>query len=151
VSTPRPRRAWSRWAAGVGLVVAAGLGLAACGDGGASSARQACGHVSTSLAIYKRSVASTDPTQAARLASLANLQLSDALGLAAQAASQNGQWQALMTTLSEQGRVPESDLVGALTAQCAVADSSNPGQPPPPTDIPPPATVPGPTTTTTSR
>lgn len=142
MTTPRTRRALSRWAAGIGLLAAAGLGLSACGDGGASSARLACGHVSTSLALYKRSVAATDPSSATRLADLANLQLSEALGEAAQAASENGQWQALMTTLAEQGRVPESDLVGALTAQSAVADSSNANEPAPPSSIPPATTPP---------
>ena len=150
MTVPRPRRALSRWAAGIGLLAAAGLGLPACGDGGASSARQACSHVATSLTLYKRSVAATAPATATRLADLANLELSEALGLAAQAASENGQWQALMTTLAEQGRVPESDLVGALTAQCKVADSANANEPAPPSSIPPPTSVPPPATTSTT-
>ena len=44
-----------------------------------------------------------------------------------------------MTTLSESNRVPESDLVTVLQAQCQAADSSAFDQPPPPSSIPPPA------------
>ncbi len=118
------------------------LGLAACGDGGASSARQACTHVKASLALYAQSAGAADPARAARLAEEAQIQLTVAEPLAAQAASQDARWQALMTTLSEYGRVSESHLVSALTQQCAVADSSIGGEPPPPSSIPPPATTP---------
>ena len=138
----RPRRSLTRWAAGVGIVVGCSVGLAACGDGGDSSARQACAHVKTSLALYAQSTAATDPTRAARLAEEAQIQLTDAEPLAAQAADEDSQWQALMTTISEYGRVSESHLVTALADQCAVADSSVGGQPPPPSSIPPPATTP---------
>lgn len=138
----RPRRSLTRWAAGVGIVVGCSVGLAACGDGGTGSARQACAHVKASLALYAQSTAATDPARAARLAEEAQIQLTDAEPLAAQAADQDSQWQALMTTISEYGRVSESHLVTALAAQCAVADASVGGQPPPPSSIPPPATTP---------
>jgi len=71
----------------------------------------------------------------------AYLQLREALPLAAEAADANGQWQALMTTVSESNRVPEQYLVTALRAQCAVANASVGGEPPPPSSAPPPAPV----------
>ena len=77
------RRAVSRWIAGIGLVTILGLGLAACGDGGTSAARQACAHIHTSLALYQRSTTATDPSKARQLTNQAEVQLSDALGLAA--------------------------------------------------------------------
>ena len=47
------------------------------------------------------------------------IQLSDALPLAAIAAGEDTEWQALDATLSETSRVPERNLVHALSAQCA--------------------------------
>jgi len=138
----RPRRSLTRWAAGAGIVFGCSLGLAACGDGGSSSARQACAHVKASLDLYAQSTRASDAARASRLAEEAQVQLTDAEPLAAQAADEDSQWQALTTTLSEGGRVSESHLVSALTQQCAVADSSIGGQPPPPSSIPPPATTP---------
>ena len=120
----RPRRPFTRWAAGVGIVVGCSVGLAACGDGGDSSARQACAHVKTSLALYAQSTAATDPTRAARLAEEAQIQLTDAEPLAAQAADEDSQWQALMTTISEGANIDEGHLVPALRAQCVVANSN---------------------------
>ena len=64
-----------------------------------------------------------------------------ALPIAAQAAYRDGQWQALMTTVSESNRVPETTLVTALQQQCQQADSSTFDQAPPPSSIPPPAPV----------
>jgi hypothetical protein len=135
-------RSLGRWAAGVGIALGCGLGLAACGDGGNASARQACAHVKTSLTLYAQSTRTADPTRAARLAEQAEIQLTEAEPLAADAADEDTQWQALMTTLSEYGRVSESHLVAALTDQCAAADSTVGGGPPPPSSIPPPATTP---------
>jgi hypothetical protein len=83
----------------------------------------------------------------------ANNQLQDAEPLAAAATSDNGQWNALMTTLQEIGRVDEGHLLVALKAQCAVANIPGPAEPPVVTTLPP---VPGrpehpiPTTTSTS-
>jgi hypothetical protein len=124
------------------MAVVCGIGLSACSSAGTSAARQACTHVANSISLYSRSTSATDPSTAQRLADQAALQLSDALPLAAQAAGEDNQWQALMTTVSEFGRVPESDLVPALTAQCAEADSSNADEPVPPPSVPPPDTVP---------
>jgi hypothetical protein len=81
----------------------------------------------------------TDPTVAEKLRQQAALQLDAALPIAAQAAYHDGQWQSLMTTLSESSRVPEATLVTALQEQCQQADSSTFGQPSPPSSIPPPA------------
>ncbi len=129
-----------------GLCLVAILGggsvLAACGNGGVSLARQACAHVDRSIALLDQSARTANPTRSSSLNQQAYVELRQALPLAALAASQNGQWQALMTTISESNRVPEHDLLTALTAQCAVANSSNPGLPPPPSSVPPPATGP---------
>jgi hypothetical protein len=89
-------------------------------------ARQACGHVDKSLALYVRSraeqgtVADHDRTDALQ-------QLRDGLPSAATAAGEDGQWQALMTTISESSRVPEVDLVQALRIQCAATNSNGAG------------------------
>ncbi|MGO9028103.1 MAG: hypothetical protein ACLQOZ_05680 [Acidimicrobiales bacterium] len=138
----RLRLALPRWAAGLGIVVGGGIGLAACGGGGTALARQACVHIDRSITLYQRSTDDTDPTRSAALSQQAYIELRQALPLAALAASQDGQYQALMTTVSESSRVPEVDLITALTAQCAAATSSDNGEPPPPSSIPPPATTP---------
>jgi hypothetical protein len=124
-------------AAGV-LVVGLGTALGACGDNGTSLAKQACTHVNLSISLLHESAARTDPAEATELRDRAYLQLVAALPIAAQAAGQDAEWQALMTTLSEAGRVPEGTLVDALTQQCQVADSSTFNQAPPPSSIPPP-------------
>jgi hypothetical protein len=110
-----------------GLVAFGTLSLAAVLSGCASSnalalARSACGHVDQSVVIFVRSehehgtAAAVDRTRALR-------QLRDGLPDAATAAGEDGQWQALMTTISESSRVPESDLVNALRIQCATTRS----------------------------
>jgi hypothetical protein len=66
----------------------------------------------------------------------ANDQLQDAEPLAAAATSDDGEWNALMTTLQEIGRVDEGHLLVALKAQCAVADAPG-GAEPPVTTLPP--------------
>ena len=45
---------------------------------------------------------------------------------AADATSQDGSWNALMTTINESERVPLKDLIPSLTRLCKVADSSSP-------------------------
>ncbi len=82
---------------------------------------------------------SPTPRLAGQLQQEAYIQLRQALPIAAQAAYHDGQWQALMTTVSESNRVPETTLVSSLRAQCQQADSSAFGQAPPPSSIPPPA------------
>jgi hypothetical protein len=125
------------------LSVTIGLGaaLSACGDGGTGLAKQACAHVNRSMALLKQSEQGSSTATAGKLKEQAYTQIQDALPIAAQAADQDGQWQALMTSLSEINRVPEKTLVTALTAECLSADSSNFGEPPPPSSIPPPAPV----------
>jgi hypothetical protein len=127
----------------VGIIVAIGLGaaLSACGDSGTALAREACTHVNQSIALLKESDHHSDPSQSAQLMQQAYIQLRNALPIAAQAAYHDGQWQALMTTVSESNRVPETTLVTALVAQCSAADGSVFGQSPPPSSIPPPAPV----------
>ncbi len=139
--TARPAR-FRRLAAGAVVVIGLGATLSACGNSGAGLAKEACGHIDRSLSLLARSSRETDPATAAQLQRLAYQQLRQALPIAAEAAYHDGQWQALMTTVSESNRVPESTLVDALTAQCQQADSSPFGQPPPPSSIPPPAPVP---------
>ncbi len=130
-----------RLAAGTVVVIGLGATLSACSNSGASLARQACGHIDRSLTLLARSNHETDVTTAAQLRQEAYRQLRQALPIAAEAAYNDGQWQALMTTVSESNRVPETTLVDALTVQCQQADSSPFGQPPPPSSIPPPAPV----------
>ena len=130
-----------RLVAGVAVVIGLGGALSACGASGTGLAQQACSHVNASLALFTRSEHQSDPTTAAALKQRAYLELRAALPITAQAAFHDGQWQALMTTVSESSRVPESALVSALRAQCQAADSSAFGQPAPPSSIPPPAPV----------
>ncbi len=114
-----------------GLVACGTLALAVVLSGCASSnalalARQACGHVDQSVALFARSQ-SEQGTAAAADRTSALKQLRAGLPQAATAAGEDGQWQALMTTISESSRVPESDLVRALRLQCAVTRSGNSG------------------------
>lgn len=127
-----------------GGIVAVGLGvlLSACGDNGTSLAKQACTHVNLSISLLHESDERTDQAQAAHLKERAYVELLAALPIAADAAGHDSQWQALMTTISEGNRVPETTLVNALTAQCKVADSSTFNQAPPPSSIPPPNIAP---------
>jgi hypothetical protein len=125
------------------LIVVIGLGaaLSACGNDGTSLAKQACSHIDRSLELLKESGHQSDATKSAQLADQAYDQLRQALPIAAQAAYRDGQWQALMTTVSESNRVPEATLITALQQQCQQADSSAFDQAPPPSSIPPPAPV----------
>ncbi len=120
------RRAASPLAA---AAVVGALMLAGCGSGaGLGLARQACGHVDTSLRLYERSLHEASARAGAdRLE--ATEQLQDALQLAAQANSADPQYNPLMTTLQEIGRIDEGHLVVALRASCNLAQSANP-QPP---------------------
>jgi hypothetical protein len=135
---PLPARFW-RLAAGTVLVVGLGTGLSACGNDGTALAKQACTHVNRSLSLLTQAARQTDATVAGQLQQEAYVQLRQALPIAAQAAYHDGQWQALMTTVSESNRVPETTLVSSLRAQCQQADRSAFGQAPPPSSIPPPA------------
>lgn len=132
-----------RWALAVIVVAALSVGLAACSSGGTDLARQACSHVSKSVALFTQAEQSPTQAQASALAEKAYVQLRVALPLAAKAAAADGQWQALMTDLSETNRVAEQYLIQSLKDQCAVTKEQNPLQPPGPQHtIPPPATNP---------
>jgi hypothetical protein len=115
------------------LAVSAGLAILLTGcsqQQGLDLARQACDHVTRSIHLFHESEQATDPAAAARLNGEAHAELLDALPLAAEANSDDGQWNALMTTISESARVDERYLVVALTAQCRLANSSQPYQGP---------------------
>jgi hypothetical protein len=142
VTTAALRSTLGRLAAGSVLALGLGSALSACGSGnGTALAKQACTHVDRSIGLLKQSAHQSDQIEAARLTQRAYIELRDALPIAAQAAYLDGQWQALMTTVSESNRVPETTLTTALAAQCRVADSSTFDQAPPPSSIPPPAPV----------
>ena len=134
----RPARLRALVAGGI-VTVGLGVLLSACGENGTSLAKEACTHVNRSISLLHESDARTDEAQAAHLKERAYVELLVALPIAADAAGHDGQWQALMTTISEGNRVPETTLVNALTAQCKVADSSTFNQPPPPSSIPGPS------------
>jgi hypothetical protein len=127
---PRPRRA--RIAAGAATLVAAGAVLSACAASAGDLARASCAHVNTSISLYERSTSTSDPVRAKALADKAYLELLAAIPIAAQAAYHDIQWESLSATLAEAGRVPESELLPSLRAQCRNADASVFGQTPPP-------------------
>lgn len=102
----------------VAAAVSVALTTGCASQNGLDLARQACGHVETSLALYRRSQATPPPPDAPALADKALMELRAALPLASLAASDAGEWQALQTTLAESSRVDEGHLVPALTAQC---------------------------------
>jgi hypothetical protein len=129
-----------RLVAGTVAVVGLGTLLSACGTDGTALAKRACTHVDRSLALFTEATTVADPSRATQLRDEAYIQLRQALPIAAQAAYHDGQWQALMTTLAESSRVPESTLASALRQQCQQAEQSVTGQPPPPSgSIPPPS------------
>jgi hypothetical protein len=126
---------------GVLAVVGLGATLSACGNSGTTLAQQACVHIDRSITDLHKSELPGYAAQADGLRQKAYLELRKALPIASMAAFHDGQWQSLMTTISESNRVPETTLITALTAQCNQANSSTFGNPPPPSSIPPPAPV----------
>ena len=109
-------------AAAGALAVAVVLAGCASSDGTAL-ALQACTHVERSVALYDSSLHQADPRRAGSERQRAVVQLHEALPTAATAAGEDGQYQALMSTLAESDHLPESLLVHALSAQCAAARS----------------------------
>jgi hypothetical protein len=109
------------------LAAGASLGLSACStQDGQALAAQACVHVHRSISDYLRAVSPGTPAAAAaQLQRRADQELRVALPLAADANSDDGSWNALMTTISEGATVDEGRLVPSLRAQCVVA-SANP-------------------------
>lgn len=119
------RRAFGPLGLAVGAVCA-GAVLVACGNSGTALARQACGYVDQSVALLAQAGHAPAGGQAAADQQRAYADLRDALPIAASANSANGEWDALMTTISESARVPEQHLVAALRSQCQLAYSANP-------------------------
>jgi hypothetical protein len=128
------------WGAAVAVTVVLGAGLTGCANGAALGlVRQACHHVNLSLALYRASEHTSDPARAAADRTRAEEELQTASPLAAEAAGQAPQWQALMGTLAENSRLPESELVDALQQQCAVVQAgASPGTTLPVTTLPAP-------------
>jgi hypothetical protein len=121
-------------------------GLAGCAThDGTDLARQACQHVNRSITLYDASLHASSPGEASAQQAQAVAQLRDALPIAATAAGEAGQFQALMATLDESDHLPESLLVHALGEQCAAADSNGGLAPTPPPTAQTPATRPNPT------
>jgi len=137
----RPNRGTVRRLAVVAMaIIGLGVVLSACSSGdGTALAQQACTHVNRSIKLLDEAQHQSDPVASAAVRQKAYVQLRAALPIAAEAAYDNGQWQALMTTVAESSRVAESTLVPALQVQCQEADSSVFGQQAPPSSIPPPA------------
>jgi hypothetical protein len=108
------------------LAAGAALGLSACStQGGQELAQQACVHVHRSVADYLRAMSpGTSAAAAAQHQKEADKELPVALPLAAAANSDDGSWNALMTTISEGATVDEGHLVPSLRAQCAVANTN---------------------------
>jgi hypothetical protein len=106
-------------------IAAASLLATGCGtQNGNALAKQACTDVNASIALYDSSIAAKNPAKKMQLQNEAYERLQLALQPAALADGDNGQWQALMATISESSRVPEGVLVSALRQQCSVADGS---------------------------
>jgi hypothetical protein len=141
VTSTGGRRGLSRAAVGIIVTVGLGTALTACGNNAQSLAQQACSHINRSITLLQESDRPSDASRSAQLSQQAYTQLRLALPIAAEAAYRDGQWQALMTTVSESNRVPETTLVPALEAQCSATDSTPFNQAPTPSSIPPPAPV----------
>ena len=123
MTSARRRRVW----AGAVLLVIVPVVLAACSSvqDGQALAQQACVHVNRSVTDWVASErAGTPAATAASLQQRAEQQLRLALPLAAEANSDDGTWNSLMTTISEIESVDEGHLVPALHAQCSVAGSN---------------------------
>jgi hypothetical protein len=127
-------------------VVVVAMALAGCAThNGTDLARQACQHVERSLTLYRASLHATSPGVAKAQQAQAVAELQVALPMAATAAGEAGQFQALMSTLAESDHLPESYLVHALGEQCAAADSNGGILPATPPTSGTPATRPPPT------
>jgi hypothetical protein len=123
--------------------------VASCGGQGALTlARQACGYVNTSILQYEESQTAKTEKQKLDLENEAYNTLQLGLQPAALATSDDNQWQALMSTISESSRVSEAVLVSALQQQCAVADLDGGQEPAQGTS--PTTTTPGTSPSTTS-
>jgi len=142
---PALRARWSRVGPAVTVaVVLSGGGalLSGCASAGSALARQACVHVDASIRLFTRAEHATSAARARAEVVRAAGELNDAEQLAAQANSADPSYNPLMTTLQEIGRTSEANLIPALRAQCAAAQSSTATSPVP--AAPTSATAPGP-------
>ena len=126
----RPLPRGRRTLIGLGATaVGAVLCLSACGQqSGQALARQACTHVDRSVRDSTSSPpsANVSSSEAARLRTQADAELRAALPLAADATSDDGNLNALMTTISEGATIDEAHLIPALKGQCkAIATNVN--------------------------
>lgn len=115
-----PARA-PRVVAAAAACVVGGLALSACSGAGTSLAEQACGHVDASIRLYDRAEHSPNAATARREARKATEQLAQAEQFAARATSADPSFNPLMTTIQENGRTSEANLIPALRAQCRAA------------------------------
>lgn len=104
------------------------LAFSACGTGGAvADAKASCVFVSKAIALQKQSeTAGISTAQQNQLQGEALSELLKATPAAAQATSQDGSWNPLMTTINEAERVPLRYLVTSLQGMCKVANSAEP-------------------------
>ena len=123
--------------------------VSGCGNSGQGLAQQACTHVDRSITLYQQAERTTDRAAAAARINAAYVQLRQALPLAAAATSANGQWNALMTAISESARVQEGQLLVALRDECSAARSNQSNAPFAP--APPAPTGPVPSSPTPTR
>jgi hypothetical protein len=101
-----------------GLLLLGGTALAACSGQSSSLAKQACAEVSQSIRLFNES-SHASGAERQTLLDEAQQKLDDAEPKAGLASGTDTDYQALAATLSESARVPESDLIQALSAQCA--------------------------------
>ena len=114
----------TRRAGAAALVVAAAVGLAACGGGSNGDAIATCKGVRLALADYARSQHA--PTAQARQDDLraAHHQIALVQSNAALANSADGSYDALMTLVQEAAVMPFRYVAPALRVTCAAVDSS---------------------------
>ncbi|HEY1830043.1 MAG TPA: hypothetical protein VGG38_07370 [Acidimicrobiales bacterium] len=129
---PHPGRR-TKVLAGAALVALVPVLSACSGSSGQVLAQEACVHVHRSISDWRSAEVSGTPAQTvSTLQREADEQLRDALPLAADANSDDGSWNALMTAISESATVDENHLIPSLDAQCSVADANenvNPDNP----------------------
>jgi hypothetical protein len=126
----RTARTVRRTIAAVALSGGVGVALAGCSNSGTALAKQACVHVDASIRLYTQAEREANASTARKKAYEAVGQLEDAEPIAARANSANPAFNPLMTTLQEIGRTSEANLIPALRAQCAAADSPTGGSTP---------------------
>jgi hypothetical protein len=104
-------------------LLAAGVGLAACGGGTNSDALAACRGVHAAIADYDRSLQAASSAQRAADLLSAEREVASVQQDAALANSADGGYNALMTLLQQAQEVPFHDVVPALTQVCSTITS----------------------------